>query len=104
MAQRAETLPQARTAQPHRSSTSAGCWDRIGRSLPFILPIIILMTIFIAWPFIRAIFTSMTIRTMARETKFVGLDNYIRLYSDPGTTTRRSRRRLSSRPTQSCSS
>ncbi|MEZ4719132.1 MAG: hypothetical protein R2851_24025 [Caldilineaceae bacterium] len=41
------------------------------------------MTIFIAWPFIRAIFTSMTIRTMARETKFVGLDNYIRLYSDP---------------------
>ena len=84
MAQRAETLPQTRTAQPHRSSTTRRVLGPDWKiALPFILPIIILMTIFIAWPFIRAIFTSMTIRTMARETKFVGLDNYIRLYSDP---------------------
>ncbi|MCB0160176.1 MAG: sugar ABC transporter permease, partial [Caldilineaceae bacterium] len=47
------------------------------------MPIIILMTVFIAWPFIDAAWTSMTIRTMTRETRFVGLDNYIRLYSDP---------------------
>ena len=51
-------------------------------AIPFILPIVILMTLFIAWPFIKAVYTSMTIRTMSREVKFVGLDNYIRLYSD----------------------
>lgn len=50
----------------------------------FIAPIVILMAVFIAWPFIRALYTSMTIRNMAtRETVFVGFDNYIRLYSDP---------------------
>jgi multiple sugar transport system permease protein len=37
----------------------------------FIAPIVILMTVFIAWPFFKALYTSMTIRTLARETKFV---------------------------------
>ncbi len=50
----------------------------------FIAPIILLMTLFIAWPFLKAIYTSMTIRNLAlREDQFVGFDNYIRLYSDP---------------------
>ncbi|HXF61778.1 MAG TPA: ABC transporter permease subunit [Caldilineaceae bacterium] len=50
----------------------------------FIAPIVILMTVFIAWPFIKAIYTSMTIRNIAtRQDIFVGFDNYIRLYSDP---------------------
>jgi multiple sugar transport system permease protein len=49
----------------------------------FIAPIVILMTVFIAWPFFKALYTSMTIRTLARETKFVWFDNYIRLYQDP---------------------
>jgi multiple sugar transport system permease protein len=50
----------------------------------FIAPIIILMTLFIAWPFLKAIYTSMTIRNLAlRQDQFVGFDNYIRLYSDP---------------------
>ncbi|GAB4567506.1 MAG: ABC transporter permease subunit [Anaerolineae bacterium] len=50
---------------------------------PFIAPIVILMAVFIAWPFIRAIYISMTARSIGRETRFVGLDNYIRLWSDP---------------------
>uniref|UniRef100_A0A540VC16 ABC transporter permease subunit n=2 Tax=Litorilinea aerophila TaxID=1204385 RepID=A0A540VC16_9CHLR len=41
------------------------------------------MVVFIAWPFIKAVYTSMTVRTLARETKFVWFDNYLRLYSDP---------------------
>ncbi|MEZ4633949.1 MAG: ABC transporter permease subunit [Caldilineaceae bacterium] len=49
----------------------------------FIAPIVIVMGVFIAWPFIDAIYTSMTIRTMSRETRFVWFDNYIRLYNDP---------------------
>lgn len=50
----------------------------------FIAPIVILMTLFIAWPFIRAVYTSMTIRNLAlRQDQFVWFDNYIRLYSDP---------------------
>jgi multiple sugar transport system permease protein len=49
----------------------------------FIAPIVILMTVFIGWPFFKALYTSMTIRTLARETKFVWFDNYIRLYQDP---------------------
>jgi multiple sugar transport system permease protein len=52
-------------------------------AIPFIAPIIILMLLFIAWPFIRAIYLSMTARTIAREVRFVGLDNYIRLWADP---------------------
>ena len=84
MAQRAETLPQTRSANQHKSSTARRVLGPDWKiALPFILPIIILMTVFIAWPFIKAAYTSMTIRTMARETRFVGLDNYIRLYSDP---------------------
>jgi len=48
----------------------------------FMAPIVILMTLFIGWPFFKALYTSMTIRTLARETKFVWFDNYIRLYQD----------------------
>lgn len=49
----------------------------------FIAPILLLLLLFIAWPFIRAIFISFTARTMARETVFVGFENYVRLYNDP---------------------
>lgn len=50
----------------------------------FIAPIVILMTVFIAWPFIDAAYTSLTIRNLATRTdEFVGFRNYIRLYQDP---------------------
>lgn len=50
----------------------------------FIAPIVVLMTLFIAWPFIKALYTSMTIRNMQTRTDvFVGFDNYARLYADP---------------------
>lgn len=49
----------------------------------FVAPMVILLLLFIAWPFVDAAYTSMTIRTLAREEKFVGFQNYIRLYQDP---------------------
>ncbi len=48
----------------------------------FIAPIVVLMVGFIAWPFFKALYTSMTIRTLARVERFVGFQNYARLYSD----------------------
>lgn len=45
-----------------------------------IAPIVILMTLFIAWPFIKALYTSMTIRNLAtREKPSLCPDNYARL-------------------------
>ena len=84
MAQRADALPQAGRPSKSKGNTARRILGPDWKiALPFILPIILLMTVFIAWPFIKAAYTSMTVRTMAREVKFVGLDNYIRLYSDP---------------------
>ena len=50
----------------------------------FIAPVVLLMTVLIAWPFIKALYTSLTIQNMATRTQvFVGFDNYVRLYADP---------------------
>lgn len=84
MAQRAVPLP---TTTTFRSAPRRPLMQRIfGRdwqiAFLFMAPIVILMTLFIGWPFFKALYTSMTIRTLARETKFVWFDNYIRLYQD----------------------
>lgn len=49
----------------------------------FIAPIVVLMVAFIAWPFLKALWTSLHIYNLKeRRDVFVGLDNYIRLYQD----------------------
>lgn len=49
----------------------------------FVAPIVILMLTLVAWPFIKAIYTSMTIYSIKeRQDVFVGFENYIRLYTD----------------------
>jgi multiple sugar transport system permease protein len=84
MAQRAETLPVGARPQAKSHGIMRRLFGRDWKiAIAFIAPIIIIMTLFIAWPFLRAIWTSMTVRTLGREIKFVGLDNYIRLYNDP---------------------
>ncbi len=47
----------------------------------FVAPIVILMATLIFWPFVNAIFLSLTVRQNRREV-FVGLANYARLLSD----------------------
>jgi len=51
-------------------------------ALPFVLPLLVLMIGLILWPFINAILISFTTRSVQRVDVWVGLDNYIRLWSD----------------------
>jgi multiple sugar transport system permease protein len=52
-------------------------------ALPFVLPVVLIMTAFIFWPFINAILLSFTIRSLAtRSEQYVGLLNYTRLLTD----------------------
>ena len=84
MAQQAAPLPASYTIAPRRPLMTRVFGRDWKIAFVFIAPIVLLMTLFIAWPFLRALYTSMTIRNMAtRENVFVGFDNYIRLYSDP---------------------
>lgn len=84
MAQRAVSLPtttfRPKPQRPRMERIFGRDWKI---AFLFIAPIVILMTLFIGWPFFKALYTSMTIRTLARETRFVWFDNYIRLYQDP---------------------
>lgn len=84
MAQRAVSLPTTTFRPKPQRPTMQRIFGRDWQiAFLFIAPIVILMTLFIGWPFFKALYTSMTIRTLARETKFVWFDNYIRLYQDP---------------------
>jgi len=85
MAQRVDPIPStARSSFSRRDHTLRRLFGQDWQmAFLFIAPIVIVMGVFIAWPFFKAIYTSMTIRTLARETRFVWFDNYIRLYQDP---------------------
>ena len=49
----------------------------------FVLPVVIIMAGLIFWPFIDALWTSMTVRSfLTGQESFVGLRNYVRLFSD----------------------
>ncbi len=52
-------------------------------ALPFVLPIVVLMVGLILWPFIDALWTSLTVRSFVTgQEQFVGFRNYLRLWSD----------------------
>lgn len=51
-------------------------------ALPFIAPLVIIMVGLILWPFLNAIYISFTVRNIRRVEVWVGLANYIRLFSD----------------------
>src|SRR5256885_12139345 len=52
-------------------------------ALPFVLPIIVIMGGFILWPFINAIWLSLTTRSLVTGVEqYVGLANYARLLQD----------------------
>ena len=84
MAQQAQSLPTTyggKRRRPRMQRIFGTDWKI---AFVFMAPIVILMVAFIAWPFLRALYTSMTIYNLQeRENVFVGLDNYIRLYQDP---------------------
>ncbi|CAN5821230.1 ABC transporter permease subunit [soil metagenome] len=84
MAQRAESFtapaPVRRTPSRPLRRILGPDWQI---AFPFILPVALLMVVFIAWPFVQAIYTSMTVRMLSRQTRFVGLQNYVNLWQDP---------------------
>ena len=83
MAQEAGSLPTSYTYQ-RKKPTMQRIFGRDWKiAFVFMAPIVILMVTLVAWPFLKAIYTSMTIYSIKDRTDvFVGLDNYIRLYSD----------------------
>lgn len=84
MAQQAAPISQSYSATPQRPFMRRVFGRDWQIAFAFIAPIVVLMAVFIAWPFIDALYTSMTIRNLATRTdEFVGLRNYIRLYQDP---------------------
>lgn len=84
MAQQAQPLPSAYSSSPRRPMMQRIFGRDWQIAAVFVAPIILLLVVFIAWPFFKAMYTSLTIYNLAeRREVFVGLDNYIRLYSDP---------------------
>src|SRR5215204_2622041 len=84
MAQQAAPLSAPYPVAPRRPLLSRVFGRDWKIAFVFIAPIVVLMVLFIAWPFIKALYTSMTIKNMAtRETVFVGFDNYVRIFNDP---------------------
>jgi multiple sugar transport system permease protein len=85
MAQRTVSLPTPRYVAPERRNWARRLFGpdwQIG--FPFILPIVLLMLLFIAWPFLQAVWTSMTVyKINTRTTEFIWFDNYVRLWQDP---------------------
>jgi multiple sugar transport system permease protein len=85
MAQRTATLPVTRIPERPRYSWARRLFGpdwQIG--FPFILPIVVLMLLLIAWPFLKAVYTSMTVYKLnTRTNEFVWFENYIRLWQDP---------------------
>lgn len=51
-------------------------------ALLFTLPMLVIMVGLIFWPFVNAIMTSFTVRSIDRTDQFVGFANYVRLWRD----------------------
>lgn len=87
MAKRATTSARSVVSAPSRRANKRLA-ILLGRdwqvALPFVLPLVVIMVGLILWPFINAILLSLTTRNViTRSDTFVGLGNYVRLWSDP---------------------
>ncbi|RIK38603.1 MAG: sugar ABC transporter permease [Chloroflexi bacterium] len=85
MAQRTATLPNVTYPAPPQRSLARRLFGPDWQiAFPFILPVVALMLLFIAWPFLKAVWTSMTVyKVNTRTTEFVWFENYVRLWQDP---------------------
>ena len=80
---------QTVTAQPFPTPSPKRSWQQRwlnGESvtaLLFVLPSLIGFTLFYAVPAVRGVWISFTNWDMLRDAKFIGIDNYIKLFNDP---------------------
>ncbi len=70
------------TKSPKRERRPGGGSD-LGMALVFILPAAIGFLVFYLYPTIRGIYFSFTRYSLLGTPKFIGLDNYVRLFHDP---------------------
>src|SRR5262245_58233680 len=76
-------LSAATRSDSGRSNTLRNMFGRDWAvALPFIAPLVVIMLGLIFWPFLNAVYMSFTVRNIRREEVFVGLANYMRLFSD----------------------
>lgn len=52
-------------------------------ALAFLAPALVILTVFVAWPMVSALRLSFTDASGFGEEEFVGLDNYVRVFTDP---------------------
>ena len=77
------TATAAATAPPRRSSRRPLTFDRVSFFLVFLGLPLALFLFFVVWPFVQAIWYSMTDWTgFTPDMSFVGLDNYQKLFHD----------------------
>lgn len=67
--------------QPSRKRTAAQGEFRI--AMLFLIPSFLGFLVFFAWPSIRGIYLSLTDYDMLKPAKWVGLDNYVKMFQDP---------------------
>jgi multiple sugar transport system permease protein len=82
---------EARTGAPRGSAAGLGAWRSVRREFVdpekrtaylMILPTLLVVLIIAAWPIIYAVYLSF-LRILPGARSFVGLDNYITLFTDP---------------------
>jgi multiple sugar transport system permease protein len=81
--QASQRILSASTVESKRSNMLRNMFGRDWAvALPFVAPLVVIMLGLILWPFLNAVYMSLTVRNIRREEVFVGLANYMRLFDD----------------------
>jgi len=78
------------TQRPHRPAPQLGGRTPVGSSrrtsliaLGFLAPALVILLVFVAWPMLSALRLSFTDASGFGQEEYVGLDNYVRVFTDP---------------------
>ncbi len=74
-----DKLRAARRARRWGTATERREW---GMAVVLLLPAVVMIGTFVAYPFVRGIWLSLSDTVVGREGNFVGLDNFVKLWND----------------------
>jgi len=78
------TRPRYRPAAPLGGRTPVGSTRRTSMiALAFLSPALVILTVFVAWPMLSALRLSFTDASGFGREEYVGLENYVRVFTDP---------------------
>lgn len=78
------TQRRYRPAPPLGGRTPVGSTRRTSLiALAFLAPALVILTVFVAWPMLSALRLSFTDASGFGQEEYVGLDNYVRVFTDP---------------------